>query len=147
MALRWSASIDHFARFRFDEPERAAGAHARSNRDLIRILIEGLSLPEADIGEPFGDETLGMVSITFGRGFGAYDVNVGVSGDGLAPGPVWELHVQVHQPGMLERSWRPKLESMKLVEQRLHDRLLALGARDLWWRVQDSRKDPGQPTP
>jgi len=148
VALRWGASIDHFATFRFADPAAAPKAHARSVRDFARAIHEGLAFDGAEVADPFGDEDLSMFSIEFEPSlFGGYAVNVGVSPHGPAPDQTWDLHVQVHDPGMLEKHWRPKLETMKRVELRLHARLLDLGALDLRWKVQERRDDPGQTTP
>lgn len=147
MALRWRASIDHFASFRFADPAAAPRA-ARTLKGLAERLREGLAFDGAEIGEPFGDEALAMFTIAFGTSlFGGYEINVGVSPDGGTSNTAWSLHVQTPQAGMLERSWRPKLEMMKVVERRLHGRLLDLGALDLRWRVLERRDDPGQAAP
>jgi hypothetical protein len=148
MALRWKASIDHFASFHFTDPAAGPRAHARSVRDFAKLIHQGLAFPDAEVGDPFGDEDLSMFSIAFGASlFGGHEVNVGASPGGRAADGLWDLQVQVPDAGMREASWRPKLETMKTVERRLHARLLDLGALDLRWRLLERRDDPGQATP
>ncbi len=148
MALRWKDGIDHFATFRFADPAAAPRAHARSVRDFAKLMREGLAFDRAEIGDPFGDEELSMFTIEFEYSlFGGYNVNIGVSAHQLVSDQLWDLHVQARDLGMLERHWRPKLETIRKVELKLHARLLELGALDLRWRLQERRDDPGQATP
>ena len=148
MALRWGGSIDHFASFRFADPAAGPRAHARSVRDFTKTIHQGLAFPGAEIAEPFGDEDLSMFSIAFNASlFGGYEVNVGLSPHGRARDQFWDLQVQVPDAGMREASWRPKLETMRAVELKLHARLLDLGALELRWRLLERRDDPGQATP
>ncbi|KQY92356.1 hypothetical protein ASD21_13155 [Caulobacter sp. Root1455] len=148
MALRWKASIDHFASFRFADPAAGPRAHVRSVRDFAERIHQGLAFPSAQIADPFGDEDMSMFSIAFDASlFGGYEVNVGVFPGGPNPDRLWALQVQVPDAGMREAAWRPKLEMMKVVERGLHARLLELGAMDLRWRLQERRDDPGQATP
>ena len=148
MTLRWKTSIDHFASFRFADPAAGPRAHARSVWDFAKTIHQGLAFPDAQIADPFGDEDISMFSIAFGASlFNGYEVNVGVSPGRLAADRLWDLQVQVPDAGMREASWRPKLETMKAVERKLHARLLELGALDLRWRLLERRDDPGQATP
>lgn len=143
-------TVNHFARFRFADPAQAPRVRKTSCKELIARLHDGFALEGGEIDAPFGDEAIAMFSTTFERSFWGsktYGINIGVMPEHGDSDTEWSLHVQLVDPGTREEARRVRSETMTRIDWILHERLLALGALDLVWFVQDSRKDPGQPTP
>jgi hypothetical protein len=135
--------VNHFATFRFEDPAAAPKAHGRSVRDFAAGLHRGLDLPSAKPDAPFGDEELSIFSV----GFGDAEFNVGVSAKGPNSDEIWELHVQLPHPAFFRKAREAQLGTMRRLDEALHRQLLALGAQDLRWFVQDKRGDAGQAEP
>jgi hypothetical protein len=146
----FGANSNHFARFRFADPDEAPRVRKTSCQELISRLHDGFAIEGGEIESPFGDEAIALFSTRFERSFWGskeYEINVGVMPEGGDSDRDWSLHIQLTTPGTREETRRVRAETMKRIDWTLHERLLSLGALDLIWFVQDSRKDPGQPTP